>query len=260
MEIGSIGYNYSHEKDYRIDRPNGIGCHLMLLVKSPAVFVINGVTYNVEKNSVVTLRPDTPCIYYGQTDEYTDDWIYFNLSKDGSSRFEELGIPLDKVIHLGNIDELSQLIHYISYEFFSAEEGSKDIIRHYAQIFLIKLGRLIKKSKAHTLMVSDRHSRFVQLRYNIYTMPDTIPDVGTLAKHMQMSRSGFQHTYRNIFGVNIMSDIINGRITLAKQLLGSTNLTVKSIAAKCGYSNEYCFMRQFKSHCGQTPTQFRSSL
>ena len=57
-----------------------------------------------------------------------------------------------------------------------------------------------------------------------------------------------------------MTDVINGRIENAKRLLSSTNLTVKEIAVKCGYGNEYNFMRQFKSRCGQTPTQYRNCI
>lgn len=77
---------------------------------------------------------------------------------------------------------------------------------------------------------------------------------------MGMSRSGFQHSYKKIFGVSVMSDIIAGKMKRAQQLLVSTNLTVKDISQKIGYANEYVFMRQFKAYCGKTPTEYRSLL
>lgn len=40
MDIGTIGYNYSHGSDFVMDRPNGVGCWLMLIIKTPASFVL----------------------------------------------------------------------------------------------------------------------------------------------------------------------------------------------------------------------------
>lgn len=55
-----------------------------------------------------------------------------------------------------------------------------------------------------------------------------------------------------------MSDIINARMERAKQLLITTNLSIKEIAERCGYSNEYGFMKRFKMQFGKTPTQYRN--
>lgn len=38
MEIGTIGYNHSHNSEFVMDRPNGIGCPLLLLIKNSCVF------------------------------------------------------------------------------------------------------------------------------------------------------------------------------------------------------------------------------
>ena len=91
-------------------------------------------------------------------------------------------------------------------------------------------------------------------------MPEEIADVSQLAEESGMSRSGFQHTYKRIFGVSVRTDIINARMERAKSLLLSTDLPVREIAYKCGYSSEYSFMRQLKNHFGKTPTQFRSII
>ena len=75
-----------------------------------------------------------------------------------------------------------------------------------------------------------------------------------------MSRSGFQHLYKKMFGVSVTGDVISGRLERAKRLLSSTDLTVSEIASRCGYSNEFNFMRQFKDRVGRTPTQYRRQL
>ena len=72
--------------------------------------------------------------------------------------------------------------------------------------------------------------------------------------------AGFQHLYKKLFGTTVIKDIIEGRTKRAKRLLSSTRLTIKEISTRCGYTNEYSFMRQFKEQVGKTPTEYRSSI
>mgnify|MGYP001513240425 CR=1 FL=1 len=80
MKIGSIGYNYVHDMKYEnfvMDRPKGPGAVLLLLIKTPAVFKVGGVQYQVKENSFILMSADTPCYYTAQENVYTDDWVYF---------------------------------------------------------------------------------------------------------------------------------------------------------------------------------------
>ena len=58
MLVGAVGYNYRHRKDFIMDCPQGVGCPLILLIKEPSVFVINGIEHRAEKNSFILLSPD----------------------------------------------------------------------------------------------------------------------------------------------------------------------------------------------------------
>lgn len=258
MKIGAIGYNYRHKEKFVMDVPNGTGCCLMLLIKEPSLFFINGKKNLVRKNSFVLFSPQTAYKYYANGEVYADDWIYFNFDDGEAEKFNALGIPADEIVYLGNIEELSHLVHSIAYEHFSIEEGHEEIKHHYSEIFLIKLSRLIKSKNSHSNATDDKHTRFMQLRNRIYALPDEIPTVADMAVEMGMSRTGFSHSYKRIFGTTVMRDIIISRIERSKQLLISTSLSIKDIAEKCGYDNEYSFMRQFKTIVGKTPTQFRS--
>lgn len=99
-----------------------------------------------------------------------------------------------------------------------------------------------------------------QLRTVIHTEPERVMSIDEMAGSVNMSRSGFQHLYKKMFGVSVISDVINGRLERAKRLLSSTDLTVSEIASKCGYATEYNFMRQFKSRTGKTPTEYRRQI
>jgi AraC family transcriptional regulator of arabinose operon len=261
MKIGSIGYNYTHGAEFVMDCPNGPGSRLLLFIKTPSIFEIKGREYTVKKNSFVMLSPNTPCKYRGLDNVYTDDWMYFGAEEVDDELFQRLNIPFDEIIHIGNLEELSQLMHLMAYEHYSAECHHSEIEERYTEILFLKLSRILQ-SNAHisTVLIKERNHKFTQLRTRIYTMPESIHDIGKMADEVGMSRSGFQHLYKRMFRTSVMTDVINARINYAKRLLSSTNLTIKEIAEQCGYGSEFNFMRQFKSRCGKTPTEYRKTF
>ncbi len=261
MEIDIIGYDYSHGTDFEINRPEGLGCWLILLIKSPALFTIDGKSVNVRPNSFIALSPDIPYKYHGTDDIYTDDWVHFNADDNDLRYFEKLHIPINVPVYLGDISELSALINIITYEHYSGEDYSHEIERYYIEIFLLKLSRMIKtESSSSSHAYAERNRRMSQLRTVIITQPEKTMSVDEMAESMKMSRSGFQHLYKKLFGVSVIKDITRGRMDRAKRLLSSTTLTVGEISFKCGYTSEYGFMRMFKEQCGMTPTEYRKSL
>ncbi len=265
MKIGTIGYNYIHDmkkEPFEMNRPKGPGAPLFLIVKSTALFMIKDKEYTVKPNSFVLLKSDTPCRYTAKDDVYTDDWMYFENEYWDEKLINDLEIPIDTPVHLGsNVEEISQLVHILCYERYTSDAYHREIEERYTEILFLKLSRLLKQKRcAFSEALSEKNYRFTQLRNEIFTQPDTVPDVDEMAKRLGMSRSGFQHLYKKMFGVSVMTDVISSRIQKAKRLLSATNLTVREIATRCGYTNEYSFMRQFREKEGKTPTEYRNSL
>lgn len=261
MKISTIGYNYSHDNNFEISRPNGLDCYVMLLVKTPAVFTIGDKSSEVRAGSFIVFAPGISNFYHGTEAVYTDDWVHFDADDEDREYMKTLGIPVNEPVYLGNIDELSEIIHILSYEHYTDETYRADIEEHYLKIFFLKLSRLIKLGtavSAHSFTESNH--RMVRLRTEIFTMTDRKFSVDEMAAEMNMSRSGFQHLYKKMFGVSVTKDMTRGRMERAKRLLSSTNLTVSEIAHRCGYVNGYSFMRKFKEECGQTPTEFRNRI
>ena len=117
--------------------------------------------------------------------------------------------------------------------------------------------RLQAASSAHSYPYYDKMSR---IRTHIYRNPTENRTMAMLAKEMMLSESYFQHLYKQIFGVSVMSDVITARIEHGKYLLANTDDSVANIATLCGYRNDVHFMRQFKSTTGITPSQYRKQF
>lgn len=261
MKLGTIGYNYSHDAEFVMDRPNGPGCWLMLVIKTPALFELGEESFSVRENSFVIISPDTPCRYRASGDTYTDDWIYFSADENDVSHFDELGIPINEPVYLGDTEAVSHIVHILAYEHYIAEPYHLELEEHYTEILLLSVSRIIR-SGAHisSKMFIEKNHRMTQLRTIIHTDPERAMSLDDMAAYVNMSRSGFQHLYKKMFGVSVMNDVISGRVERAKRLLSSTDLTVAEIASKCGYLTEYNFMRQFKSRTGKTPTEYRKQI
>ncbi len=146
----------------------------------------------------------------------------------------------------------------MTHEFYTGNLYSADLVDLYLKTLFFKLSRLLH-STVRTLPESNssRYDSMIYLREDIYR---NIRDVGTvseMARNMSMSQSTFQHTYKKIFGTNVMSDINRARILQAQMLLSTTNLPLRKIAERSGYTSEFHLMRHFKTHTGLTPTEYR---
>lgn len=260
INIGAIGYNYTHEEDFRMDKPEGPGAYLFLLVKSNAIFYINGKRNLVKKNSYVLLQPKTPCMYQGANENYEDDWFFFNMTDEEKSELLEKGLVFDTPVFLGNIEEISSLIHQISYNHFSADIYHEEIKILLTSVLFLKTAQQSKlKIIQSPDVLASKNDRLTYLRTRLFEEPALFSGIDEMAAYMNLSRSGFQHLYSHTFGVSVIHDVIKGRIEKAKSLLSRTIFSITEISTKCGYKSEFHFMRQFKKETGLTPTEFRRS-
>lgn len=261
INIGSIGYNHSHDKSFVMDRPNGPGSYLFLLIKSSASFVVNGNKHKVDKGSYIILSPSTPCLYTALEEVYCDDWFYFTIEDEDITRLKEMGIIFDEPVYLGNVEDISHIILNITYEHYSADLYKQQAKQNYTELLIIKLSRLVlDRSRTQRASVNDVRASLINLRRIIYDEPERAMNVSQMAKMVGMSRSGLQHSYKKMFGVSVINDVITGRMECAKRRLSGSNMSISEISKLCGYKSAYNFMTQFKERTGYTPTEYRNTV
>lgn len=84
--------------------------------------------------------------------------------------------------------------------------------------------------------------------------------VSHLAKLMYLSTSHFHKEFHGAFEMSPMQYIHGQRLKKAQLLLTTSTTTVREIAGKVGYENDFAFIRFFKSMVGQSPGQYRKSI
>ena len=72
-----------------------------------------------------------------------------------------------------------------------------------------------------------------------------------------LSHAHMLRLFRREYGCSLIGYVVSKRIELACELLLTTDLSVKSVAFSCGFSDEPHFMKSFKKHVGVSALQYR---
>ena len=187
--------------------------------------------------------------------EYMDDWLHFEMDHKERQRLAGMGIPFDKPVEIENLLELSRLVESMTYEYHSSHPLHEDNLMLYMRLLFHKLSENFSTESSF----GPHYSQLNRIRSQIYNEPFVTYSVDLLAKEATLSRSSFQHIYRELFQTTVSKDIISARIDYARYLLASTSFSVSQIASMCGYHSDVYFMRQFKATLGVTPSQYREN-
>lgn len=258
MQFHKSGYDHQHDRDFRIERPDGSGDYLLLLIRTPGLFRIHGVEYRTSPNTILLYKKGTPQFYYACEALYSDDWLHFHMEPSDLEFVSELGIPFDTPVQVHDIHDLSVLVKDITYEHYSENIHKKETILLYLQILLLKIGEKLHTNASHPDHLY--YDKLSELRSQIYNMPYKSWSMDGISASLSLSKYYFQHLYKETFGVTAMEDIIQSRIDHAKYLLSTTKISVHEVGQMCGYNSDTHFVRQFKAQTGTTPARYRSML
>ncbi len=256
MIINNVGYNHCHDTDFRIERPEGYGDYLLLLLKTESLFTLNGKEVLVPKNSFFLYKKGTPQYYRCVSGQlFANDWIHFLFEEGEEEAFLSYGIPFDTPIRLDQLNFLSFCVKSIAYEFYSANLNRRKSIAAYMELIFLKVQEHLCQQE--DVMPDSRFEMLSVIRNKIYSRPYEPRTADTSAHEVRMSRSSFQHQYKAMFGTTFMEDMICSRMEYAKMLLKTTDLNVSEIAIQCGYHSYAHFARQFRERVDMTPLEYR---
>lgn len=85
-------------------------------------------------------------------------------------------------------------------------------------------------------------------------------DLDTLAGAANLSKYHFATKYKSLTGYSPIKHFLNMKMEQACQLLDSSELSVKGVAAALGYDDPLYFSRQFSRTVGLSPRDYRRSV
>jgi two-component system, response regulator YesN len=101
----------------------------------------------------------------------------------------------------------------------------------------------------------DRVVDFIRMRHI-----DPAIDLRGAADAVDLSTFHLSRLFKRTTGIGFANHLRSVRVTHASELLQSTALSVKEVAALVGYTNTNALDRNFKAVLGVTPTMYRQMI
>ncbi len=252
MKLHSMGMNFHHESDFAIQRPTGSGDNLLIIFKTPAIVIENGISRQVNADSAIAYSKNTPQLYSASGGNYINHWLHFEADENDEF-FRRINLPFDTVINISDITAVENVMLQLNEESLSDDTNKDECVDLLLRLILTKLCSKKNENRHNSI-----HSESLRkLRADIYSNPSACHSVSYLAESVSLSPSHFQALYKSEFGISCYEDVINAKIKMAKYYLKNTALAVSRIAELCGYENDVHFIRQFKSRTGVTASEYR---
>lgn len=154
--------------------------------------------------------------------------------------------------------ELLQLINVIEKESRSGQLMTKEILRSYLQILLLKCRQFYFRRFAERVKMHDPHFAQVQHFNNLVEKKfSELHLVQEYAALMAISPATLNKHVKKITGYTAGEILMNRLILQAKRLLIYTDLSNKEIAFRLNYDDPSYFSRLFKKKVKMSPAAFR---
>ncbi len=253
----AMGY-YPHARGHRMQRPRHDDNLLLYCVDGAGTLEAGGEHYEVGAGDLMLLPQGLAHDYAAAPGmPWSIYWVHF---QGVSSRvfMEYLGYREGRaVVNAGVAPPLLASFNsllavrrtgYSSRAFINAANQ----LRHLLTQFALETSR----SRAQHQGNFDLDSIQAFMQDNIHE-PLELEDLAAVA---HLSRFHFSNRYKAVTGYSPIKHFLHMKIEYACQLLDSTELSVKAIAAELGYSDPLYFSRLFSRTMGMSPRAYRNSV
>lgn len=108
--------------------------------------------------------------------------------------------------------------------------------------------------------IKNNYSKVMECKNYIDINISTTFSLDMLAEISGLSRTFFCRIFRQIVGKSPFEYIIDQKLSLAKILLSTTNISIKEISVSCGFNDITYFYRVFKRKFNTTPKLYRENM
>jgi AraC-like DNA-binding protein len=138
--------------------------------------------------------------------------------------------------------------------------GADFAVRQYGQLLVLEILRSLMEGGELrvgwlNVMADERLRPALSL---IHDRPETRWSLDELARAAAMSRTAFAQRFREVAGEPPSSYLTGWRMLLARQALRSSDVSVRPLGLRLGYSSESSFSNAFKRRIGESPSAYRA--
>jgi len=254
MYIRRIQHNWQQTAGASISAPVKYYYNLFHF-PTPIEIRVGGELLQTRPNACIISKPWEPRWFYFPEDT-TLNWMHNDASIE--QLLQRYEIPVSQVFYPENPGFIADYFQRMHREFYSQAPYREQLLDNYVEELLIKLSRSIGEGNAPVSLSNSERKQLLRLRMEMMDNPQRQWVVADMAQRVSLSPSRFHAVYKAMFGTSPMNDVIHAKVDRAKtMLMMDEKADILTISEKLGYSNQYHFIRQFKSVAGMTPGAYR---
>jgi len=237
------------DKKYSITRPNSTVSCIEYVEEGRGTVEIDGATFHPHAG-------DSYFLIEGKDQHYFSDecepWKkhFINLSGRLVRALAE-GYGLDGIYYFRGLDLKDELTRIIALS-RSDDDPTGEIIGILHEIFM--------KMHDHARGRAQKCGLAEDMKDFLNTKLTERFHIDELCRHISRSESQTIRIFKREYGITPYTYVLNKKLELAKSLLSGTALTVREIADKLCFADEYYFSNLFKTKVGLTPSEYRRHL
>jgi AraC family transcriptional regulator, transcriptional activator of pobA len=256
-----------HKNDFIRSRPFRSGhFSVILIIKDSMKIKVNFFEYELTAKEVLIIPPNAIREMLWEGDNvhfisllFTSEFLgeagilgkYFNVAnflQEGMASFSKIA-KNDHALLLQLTQIIDTLLNANSYP-----AGDNEVIRNLFRAVLLKVKQYYDEIPVDKTLSTSIIYRFIKLLSQHYLIHK---EVGFYAEKLNINEKYLTQLLKRKTGKTARQFIIEMVILEAKVLLSENNLSVKEIAARLHFENQFHFSRFFKQYAGLSPTAYK---
>lgn len=171
-------------------------------------------------------------------------------------------LVLPDVLHLEYPDEIAALLRQIRHARACGLPGSEllaqaDFLRVLYLITQAVMATVGQESSIDNTPILNPHIRCAVAFITLHLAQPVSPR--DVAAHLDMNTDYLGRLFQRYLGESVGAYILHRRLTIARQLLATTTLSIKQVAMRVGFPDQLYFTRLFRRETGMTPTEYQQT-
>ncbi|MCF0107396.1 MAG: AraC family transcriptional regulator [Bacilli bacterium] len=243
-----LGPNYYNEMEYWQEYT------ISYTVRGKGELVTKGRTYTVNKGDLIFINDN---LYHSLKTLPNEEWeicfIHIYQNPAISSIYQEFSEKFGPLIHDYNEDYFLPYIDKIGEEH---NKNSKDSQYAISELIYQLLMKLVSFTASKTATSSNPIVMNILLDINEnYTQNIKAEEI---AKKYSYSKTHIERLFKKEMGHSLKSYILSLRLSLAKELITTTNLSFDEIALRVGFNEYRSLYYLFKKYINMTPNEYKA--
>ena len=159
------------------------------------------------------------------------------------------GYGISGISHFKGLDIKNEMLRIIELGKRNGEDSTRELIGI--------LNEIMFKMREHSFILGGVRSIEQEMKDFLDTRVTSKFKIDDLCRHISRSESQTIRIFKKAYGITPYTYVLGKKTDLAKKLLCDTNLSVKEIADKLCFADEYYFSNVFKKRVGVTPSAYR---